>query len=152
MTFVNEKISPTDAQKYDWSLFKAWPDSDPHDPYKWTVDHAKEMFLISLAEGAPDRILPEMFCFHWKNMIIRIDARYEVTKCKPEDKNDHTINLAWNILEVISPEMQKDKDIINNDRDEFFSDIKNAFCAYGLIYSTENIVSIEVLIDSCAFS
>ena len=135
MAFVNELISENDKQKFDWNKFKAWPFSKPHRPWKWMVDHERDVFLIPLAQSGYDDIntRSDLFVLYWKKEVIRVEARViESGKGKSLDKS------IWKASIIDIPiHLQKE-------RNEIIKTLKEAFCAHGWLFDIDHVKTVHM--------
>jgi hypothetical protein len=136
MSFVNELISEKDKKKIDWSKFKAWPFSQPHHPWKWTIDRVRDVFLVALEGRGPDGDRPETYAFSWKNEVIRFEASINSGNEIASD-----FDLFWCIYKIKIPPHLASK------HDEILNDLKEAIDAYGMTYKREHIKSVHIEID-----
>lgn len=137
MSFVNELISEDDKQKIDWTKFKAYSYSNPHSPWKWTIDRVRDVFFIPLEHTGYDdtNTRPDIFVLYWKKTVVRVEARVTGTG---EGKFWDT--LFWRVSKVDIPvELQ-------SQRDEILSTLKEAFCAHGWLFD-EHAKSVNVLFE-----
>jgi hypothetical protein len=74
MAFVNELISDADKQRIDWTNFKAWSYSDPHRPWKWTIDRECDVFLVMLAGRGREGEHPQIYALSWHGVVICFEA------------------------------------------------------------------------------
>ncbi|MDR3394135.1 MAG: hypothetical protein P4L70_03950 [Parasulfuritortus sp.] len=133
MAFVNELISDEDKQKIDWTKFKAWPFSDPHRPWKWTIDKERNVFLIPLGGGGPDGDRPDVFALHWDGQVIRFEA--EITGSGTGKFWD---TLFWKINNLAIP------DNLHSQKEKILESVVNAIRAHGRFFSTEHVKTVHV--------
>jgi hypothetical protein len=131
--FVNEIIGEEDKSKIDWSKFKAWPFSQPHQPWKWTVDKDRNVFLVSLEGRGPYGERPEVYVLCWRKEIIRFEAEVRSDSLAAAD-----FDLFWVIWNIKIPDHLKLK------REEIISDLREAIDAHGVTYRREQIRSVHV--------
>jgi len=100
MAFVNELISEADKARIDWSQFKWWKHSDPHRPWKWTIDRDRDAFLIPLEPPGYDdtHTRPEVFALAWRGHIVRIEGY--VSGSGP---GKFWEQMKWQIVKVVIP-------------------------------------------------
>jgi hypothetical protein len=133
MSFVNEIIGEEDKSKIDWTKFKAWPFSQPHKPWKWTIDKERNAFLVSLEGCGPYGERPEVFVLCWRKEIIRFEAEIH------SDSEAATgFDLFWIIRNLGIPDSLKLK------REEIIDDLKEAIEAYGVNYRRERVGAVHV--------
>lgn len=93
MTFVNENISEEDKQRIDFGQLRD-PVSGhplPLPPYKWTVDHERDIALISLGGGVGD--FPHFFVLYWQGRFINAFMRSSVTGDFPT----YDLEVTWRL-------------------------------------------------------
>lgn len=138
MPFINELIPEADKARIDWSKFRAWPFSDPHDPWKWTIDRENDVFFIGLETGRWSEHQPSTFALSWKGHVVRIEA---------EDRGvgEFTtgVDMFWTISKVeIPPELRTHKE-------EVLDILRKAVDAYGSTYRREQVKSVHIdIVDS----
>jgi len=136
MAFVNELISEEDKQKIDWTKFKAYPYSNPHSPWKWTVDKDRDVFLVMLCGQGREEEHPEVYALSWKGVIIRFEAERD---CKGMFVSG--VDMFWHIFNIEVPLHFEDQ------RQEILGVLKEAIDAHGSVYKREQVKSVHIDID-----
>jgi hypothetical protein len=133
MAFVNELISEEDKQKIDWTKFKAWPFSDSHRPWKWTVDRERDVFLVMLCGRGREGEHPEVYALSWKGHFIRFEA-----ESGGKGMFSTGVDMFWKIIKIDIPEKLKHR------REEILEILKEAIDAHGSVYEREQIKSVHI--------
>jgi hypothetical protein len=101
MPFVNEFISPQDFKKYDIEgVFKKVVGSVTYvPPFGWTIDRARNIFLLYLDTGTIEGSNPLTFALWWDGAVIVIDLEM------PErSRSDRYIGVAlWGLCRLHCP-------------------------------------------------
>jgi hypothetical protein len=135
MAFVNELISEADKARTDWSQFKWWKHSDPHCPWKWTIDRDRDAFLIPREPPGYDdtHTRPEVFALAWRGHIVRIEGY--VSGSGPGKFREQ---MKWRIVKVIIPAALRvpESDVLQL--------IEDALKAHGSIFDTSHLKQVDV--------
>lgn len=128
--FKNETISAEDKAQFDCSNLRATYLTPPVDPYKWTVDRARDAFLIRLFPLREDRgpLLMAHFVLFYQGLQVRIAC--DVTSWPKGDAWDE---LNWLIIEIDAPPS------LTKNADEFYSMVEEAIAAHGWNYDSSAI-------------
>lgn len=133
MAFVNEFISEEDKQKIDWTKFKWWKNSDPHRPWKWTIDRERDVFLVMLVGRGREGDHPELYALCWKGDVIRF--------CAERDGNGMFatgVDMLWKIFNIeIPPNLEGVKE-------EVLSVLREAIDAHGSVYDRTHVKSVHI--------
>lgn len=135
MTFVNELISDEDKKNIDWTKFKAWPFSEPHRPWKWTIDKNRDVFLVALEGRGRESERPETYALYWKGVVIRIEAERD-----GKGAFSTGIDMYWNVLNIEIPMSLK------RQNQEILTTLKESLDAHGSIYEREQVRSVYIQI------
>lgn len=133
MAFVNELISDEDKQKIDWTKFKAWSFSNPHRPWKWTIDRERDVFLVALEGRGPDGERPETYALYWKGDVIRFEAERD-----GKGMFATGIDMFWKIFNACLPQQ------LEPQRQEILTVLREAIDAHGSIYEREQVKSVHI--------
>lgn len=79
MAFVNEEITEEDKKRIDFSaikkpIFYKFPIGDP---YKWTVDHKREVFFMRVLPCGETEPYSDYYVLWWKGDIIYMKLEQE---------------------------------------------------------------------------
>ncbi|WP_424194139.1 hypothetical protein ACMYR3_02315 [Ampullimonas aquatilis] len=97
MAFINELISEEDKVKIDWSQFKASPYFNIFESNYWTVDHARNIFLVRLSARGRENEHSEVYAMYLAGKIIRFEADMISGKGNP-----HTgVEVSWKLFNVV---------------------------------------------------
>lgn len=133
MEFVNEIISEEEKRRIDWTQFKWWPSSDPHRPWKWTIDRDRDAFLVMLVGRGRDGDHPEIYAFYWKGDVIRFEAESD-----GKGMFATGVDMFWKVSNIEIPlHLQKQQE-------EILIALRAAIDAHGSIYDRENVKSVHV--------
>lgn len=133
MAFVNELISDEDKKRIDWSKFKAWPHSDSHQPWKWTIDKQLNVFLVMLGGRGREEEHPETYALSWKGDVIRFEAERD-----GKDTFGTGVDMSWKIFHIAIPPNLEEQ------RQEILGVLREAIDAHGSIYKREQVKSVRI--------
>ncbi|HOQ01253.1 MAG TPA: hypothetical protein PK604_10620 [Acetivibrio clariflavus] len=75
MAFINEKISEADKEIFNSYGFKSVFTNDPIEPWEWTIDRERDIFLVALeGRGYYDSEIPLFYALVWQKRVIKIEA------------------------------------------------------------------------------
>jgi hypothetical protein len=133
MAFVNELINNEDKQRIDWGKFRAWSFSDPHLPWKWTIDKGRDVFLVMLGGRGREGEHPETYALSWKGEVIRFEA-------ERDGKGMLTTGVAmsWRIFNISIPQH------LDRQRDEILIVLREAIASHGSVYDRERVASVHI--------
>ena len=124
MPFVNERIPEEDKIRLNLNELIRSPAPSHHCiyPSRWTVDRARNAFLIETMAGKEGQRSRAYFAFVWKDQIVKIelDRNYQ-------SDNDSTWTRKYI---AIPPALEGERQII-------IDLLKEALCAYG--FSGEDV-------------
>ena len=133
MAFVNEEISEEDKERFNSFGFKSPYSESSVNPWKWTIDRERNIFLCSLAgSGSRMDYKPCSFAMLDKGFVIKIETYVEI------HGNDWGgIEVQWEIEKIFIP------DAFEIDVKEITELIREALTAYGDAYDTKNMTKID---------
>ncbi len=97
MAFVNESIPDEDKQRIDFGQLRNPVNGHPLPlpPYQWTVDHERDIALISLGGGGESSDFPNFFVLYWQGRFINVHLRYTTTGDFPTNDLEVTWRLEF---------------------------------------------------------
>jgi hypothetical protein len=136
MAFVNEIIPEADKQRIDWSKFKAYSYSKPHNPWKWTIDRQRNIFLIVLSQVGFDDTgtRPDVYAFFWKEIVIRFEAITD-----GNGRFDTGVDMYWTISNIEIPFE------FESGREEIINTLREAIDSYGATYKRDVVKSVHIV-------
>lgn len=138
MAFINELIPEADKARIDWSKFKAYPFSDSHRPWKWTVDRERDVFLVALDQVGHDDTgtRPDVYALCWKGEVIRFEAQ-----SSSKGVFATGVDMHWKISNIDIPQH------LENRRQEILTVLREAIDAHGATYKREpvKVVHIDII-------
>ncbi len=135
MTFVNEIIPEDDKIKIDWGHFRWSQWSEPHRPWKWTIDRGRDVFLVMLVGQGREGDHPEVYALSWKGDVIRFKAERDA-----KGMFETGVDMFWKVFDI---EMPIHLEAI---RAEIYSVLREAIDAHGSIYKREHVKSVSIVI------
>ncbi|AEV67600.1 hypothetical protein [Acetivibrio clariflavus] len=121
MAFINEKISEADKEIFNSYGFKSVFTNDPIEPWEWTIDRERDIFLVALeGRGYYDSEIPLFYALVWQKRVIKIEA-YR----KSIGDFFTGTEMYWRITKIEAPMF------FFNQKDELIELIKEAFDAHG---------------------
>ncbi|HSD40080.1 MAG TPA: hypothetical protein VLC92_21450 [Rhodocyclaceae bacterium] len=133
MAFVNELIGEEDKKKIDWTEFKWWERSDPHRPWKWTIDRERDVFLVGLVNRGRDGDHPEIYALSWKGGVIRFSA-----ESGGQGMFTTGVDMFWKVFDIEIPSH------LEIQRQEILSVLVEAIDAHGSVYDRSHVKSVHV--------
>lgn len=129
MAFVNEKILEIDRELFNSFNLKSPFTRKPLEPFMWTADKEREIYLIGLGgQGFDEGDVPEYFALIWKRKKITIE-----TFNGGSGSRSTGIEKWWRIIGIkVFESLIPEKDIM-------IDIIKEAFNAYGSRYSSNYV-------------
>jgi hypothetical protein len=133
MAFVNEKISECDRE-YFYSLNLKSPFTDELvEPWKWTIDREREIFLVGLAgQGSEHSEIPMYYALVWKKNVIIIETFSGGT-----GSYSTGVEKWWRIPSIRIPECMA------AEKDKVVELVKEAFDAHGSGYKRDHVKKVE---------
>lgn len=122
MAFVNEAISEADMDIFNsYKLESPFTANLLIEPYKWTIDRERDVFLVSLGgQGREHSEIPEYYALVWKKNIIIME-----TFSGGVGSASTGVEKWWKITSIKVPES------LMQEKDTVMDLIKEAFDAYG---------------------
>jgi len=97
MNFVNEFVP--EGKEFDPAIFYNPMNSRASfEPYRWTIDHEHDVYLICIGGGGREKDIPFSFIMGWGGDFVRIDA---VKSSK--DEGVLGIILNWKLINIVFP-------------------------------------------------
>jgi hypothetical protein len=122
MTFVTEAIQEADKPWFESFKLKSPFTDIPTSPSKWTVDHERQMFLVSLGgEGMKGSEMPLYYAFICNGMVLKLETT-EDAKGSPESG----VEVTWHVTKILVPK------VLGVDDSQLSAWIKQAFQAQGV--------------------
>lgn len=120
MAFVNERISEEDRLRFNLdSIKRPTLYLQSIEPYAWTIDKDRRIFLILTKGGSEDEQNAEYFAMGWDGKVIHVKLRNESVGLF----KDH-VTTTWSLEHAgIPPDLQAF-------RAEILSALKEALVAY----------------------
>ena len=134
MAFVNEEIITEEDKAY----FNSFGIKDPftgklEEPWKWTIDRERNMFLSCVAgQGTEYSEIPMYFAFIYKNRVLEIP-----TYSKTIGNRSTGMDMYWEISISRPPKEFMDE------LSEIFEYLREAFTVYGSYYDNRGIKSVK---------
>ncbi|MEI8326925.1 MAG: hypothetical protein WCH44_16480 [Betaproteobacteria bacterium] len=126
MAFVNEFITPEDFKKYDIEgVFKKieGPVFIYAPPYGWTIDRARNIFLLYITVGHEERSNRLTFALWWDGAVIVT----EVEMLDGSHSDRYSGHAIWGLAKLNVP-----KNFLI-EREEVVRTLKDAMTCYGYI-------------------
>src|SRR4051812_32800970 len=122
MAFVNEYVSDADRRAIDFSVIKQAPlNKDPIDPYMWTIDRDRNVFLMRTGSGGADESEVQHVALWLQGQVVpaTIRSRYD-------DRQKEL--LVWELQNLDVPEHLRAR------RSDILQLLREALDEYGSFY------------------
>ena len=129
MTFISEEIPEPEKARIDWKKFAEWITCRAY----WTIDRARNAFLVELSAGPPDGE-PPIYGVSWDGDILRVYARPRLESAGNGDA------VHWAIQGFgVSSEL-REKLLKEGRWAPFMAIVKEALIAHGRwLYKTQSV-------------
>ena len=120
MGFVNEFISEEDQKRYDFSRIKRPPLYHKSiRPYTWTVDRARDVFMVTTGGGERGFPNEQHFALWWHGDIVNV----QLERADTGQISGHT-TTSWRLIRIeVPPQLAAQKD-------EVIATLKEALTEY----------------------
>jgi hypothetical protein len=124
MSFVNEKVSEQDIEKYGLREINKKFFKGDHS-YFWTIDRANDVYLRSMGNNWQE---PEeqVFSFYWKGHQFQIDLRI----CDSSGVRGGAGSVTWGLSSNTTEKMVPLPQSLEAYRSQITADLKDALRAY----------------------
>ncbi len=137
MGFVNEIISDQDKSLYDFGAIKR-PRlyAEPIRPHSWTIDRARNIFLVSTRGGDQDHPYEQYFALWWQGDVIPVQLEHRDTG----HIKTH-VTTSWSLQSLDIPAH------IGRTREEILATLKEALSEYKVAGAGVPVVSHDAKFD-----
>jgi hypothetical protein len=134
MPFVNERISEQDKAAFDFSQIKRPPIyRDSIEPYKWTIDRSRGLFLIGTLGGNEDERNAEHFALWWKGEPVHFKLLHDAV-----GQFKQHVSSTWHLVKMYLPTN------LERDREEILQALREALTEYKVSGCGVHVASHEV--------
>jgi len=120
MTFINERITSDVRTEFDLSRIKKPPlYLDPAEPYKWTIDRSRNIFLVWTHGGSEDEPSAQHFALWWDGEIVHV----KLEQWTEGEFSRHVVS-TWQLKSLVLPAALESK------REQVLLTLKEALRAY----------------------